>query len=415
MAGTTFRSGQNTYNTGVSGGTQVTNNLRFDIEKWANALEPRRTPLLNRIGFGPATNRRPHYWGQSYLTPVASTVGSSFSSTTLTVATGEGAYFQKYMVLAVTDYVSGTSGPLDETTREIVWVSAEPSTDTMTVVRAQGGTTQATHAVGAYIEIIGTAEPELQAHTIAPVTRGVRAYNYVQRFEGGVKADKAAQIGLTFEHGETENPMMTDFKNEQNKQKFFLEKAVWGGARQAGDVATPLAAMLGGIETYITTNVVDLLGVPMTPRLIQTELILLATNTDGGPDGIELWMHPDTAAIFDAILDPIRMAGANDTSVSVYVETIKFRYGAFKLNTAYTCPRNRVYGLRPGQMQVRPYTGLAWHVSKKSGEMHGVDYDEIYTSGDYTFELMQEHSMFILKNFDQDLDTYGQIPLQAGT
>lgn len=406
MPVTTLRSGLNTFPTSVTGGTTPDANRIIDVSDWAMALEPRRTPLLTRITKSDAVSQRPFYWGQSKRVAVETTASGAHnnSTTTLNVASGTGVILQKYMILEIINFASGSTTVLDPTRREIVWVSAEPVADAATIVRAQSGTSGIAHDAGAKVIVIGTAEPELQTHTIGPVTRGFQFYNYVQRFEEGVKADKAAQNMPTWEH--KNNPMISDFEELQLKQKYLVEMAVWRGGRQAGDPSTPLPATMGGIDTFLTTNVYNLAGARVTPRLLETSLRDLAKNTEGGPEGIELFMSYNTAAIFDALIDPIRMATATDTTLSLTVDSVKFRFGTFRITVSHNCFDNVIYGLRVANLSVRPFRGLNWHVSQKQGEMHGSDTDEKYISADLTFQLEKEASMFKLYNFDGNLDNY---------
>jgi len=403
---TTFRGGQNTFPTSVSGGTIPDANRKIDISEWAEALEPRRTPLLTEIGIGPAIDQRPFYWGQSSLVAVETTLGADHtnSTTTLTVASGAGAILQKYMVIELTDYVAGSTTVLDETTREIVIVTAEPSGDTAGIARGQSGTTGLAHTSGCRALIIGVAEPELQFHTIAPVTRGSQLFNYFQRFQGGVKADIAAQNMPTWEN--PTNPMLAGFELEQLKQKYFLEMAIWRGGRQAGDPTTPLGATMGGLDTFITTNVTNLNSAKLTPRVLEAELRDLVKTVEGGAEGIKLYMSYDTAAIFDTVIDPIRMATADATALSLYTDKIRFRFGTFDITTSHNCRNGVIYGLRPKNLSVRPFKGANWHMSEIAGDANGADHDQKFISGDFSLMVEREKELFKLYGFDQLLDDY---------
>ncbi len=403
---TTLRQGITNFPTSVTGGSIPDDSVIVDVSEWAEALEPRRTPLLTMVGIGEAIDTRPHYWGQSYRVALQTTAAEALdnSETGVDVATGTGKLFQKWSVIEVMDFVSGSTTIYDQSTRELMLVTADPAADTLTVVRAQGGTSAVSHNNGCAVFLVGTAEPQLNNHSISPITRGTRAYNYVQRFSGGVKADKAARNTPTWEH--KSDPMLFDFAEEQLRQKVLLEMALWRGGRQAGDVATPLPAMMGGFDTYIVSNVTNMAQAKLTPRVLESELRDLAKNTDGGPEGIMLLMSYDTAAIFDLLIDPIRMATASDTSVSLFMERVKFRFGTYDIGVSHNARNGIIYGIRKENLKVRPFKGLNWHVSKKEGTVHGQDYDEMYVSGDFTFEVLKEASMFKLHSFNEDLNQY---------
>lgn len=408
MAVTYLRQGLNTFPTSVTGGSTPDANKIVDVSDWAMALEPRKTPLLTLFGVGDPIDQKPFYWGQSQRVAIETTLGSSVnnSTTTLPLATNTGVLGQQWTVFEVVDYLAGSSTVLDQSTREIMIATADPSGDNVTVLRGQSGTTAVAHSSGAKVFIIGTAEPENANHSISPISRGFQYYNYTQRFQGGVKADKAAQNMPTWES--KSNPMLKDFEEEQLRLKVLLEMAILHGGRQAGaaDAATP--ATMGGIDTFIQTNVTNMAQAKLTPRLLEASLRDLAKKTDGGPEGITLLMGYDTAGIFDMLIDPIRMASASDTSLTMRVDTLKTRFGDFKIQTSHNVRSGVIYGIRPENFKVRPFKGLNWHVSKKDGAVHGVDRDEMYISGDFTLQVFKEASMFKLYAFNEDLTAYDQ-------
>lgn len=406
MSVTLVRGGLNTYPTSVPGGTIPDANRIIDVSTWAKALEPRETPFLSKIWRDSPVNARPFLWGQSKRVPVKTTLGVAHdaTTTTLTVAAGSGVILQKWMVLEIANFQAGSTVTLDPNRREIVIVTAEPSGDTSLVARAQSGTTGIAHDANAQVFVIGTAEPELQFHTISPHSRGWQLFNYVQRYEGGVKADMAAQNLATWEH--PSNPMLADFEEETKKQKFLLEMAVWRGGRQAGNPTTPLPATMGGLDTYLLTNVTDLGGANLTPRAVEAELRDLAKATERGPEGMRLMMSYNTAAIFDSLIDPIRMATAQDTTLTLMTENVRFRFGTFAITVSHNCFDNVIYGVRDNNLAVRPFKGMSWHISRRRGQDHGADHDEQYVSCDATLVVEREAEMFRLINFNGDLDAY---------
>lgn len=407
MPETVLRTGLTTYSTGTTGGTIPDETRIKKFTKWAKTLEPWKTPILTQIDRGMTSDTDPIYFGQSGRVNITSTVQSTFAqaATTLPVATGTGVIFQKYMVLEVTNYRSGSTTELDTSTRELIWVSGEPSTDNLTVVRAQGGTSDVAHPAASLIRVVGTAEPQLQFHTIAPVVRGFQFYNEFQRFEGGVKADKAAQNVPTWEH--PGNPMLADFEEEQLKQKLLLELAVLYGGRQTGNPSTPVPAMMGGVRQYLTTNVTNVGGSALTKRVLEAELRDLAKTTSAGPGELTLFMSYDSSAIFDELLEPIRQATVSDTSVTLFTERVRFRWGTYNIAVSHNMPDGEIWGLNLKDLHVVTRKGLDWHTTYKRGEDHGSDHDERYTSADKSFMLEREQGMFRLHNFAQDLNQYG--------
>lgn len=408
MPVTILRQGLNTFPTSTTGGSTPDANKIVDVSDWAMALEPRKTPLLTLFGIGDPVNQRPFPWGQSQRVALDTTLGASAGSgdATLTLATGAGKLTQQWTVIELLDYMGGSTTVLDQSTREIVIVTADPAADVVTVLRGQSGTSAVAHNATCKAFIIGTAEPENSNHSISPITRGFQYYNYCQRFQGGVKADKAAQNMPTWES--KTNPMLYDFEEEQKRLKVLLEMAILRGGRQAGDATSTTPATMGGIDSFITTNVINMAGAKLTPRILEASLRDLAKHVDGGPEGIMLLMGYDTAGIFDMLIDPLRIASASDTSINMNVDTIKYRFGDFKIQTSHNLRSGVIYGIRPENFKVRPFQGLNWHVSKKEGTVFAVDRDEMYLSGDFTLQVKKEVSMFKFYAFNEDLTAYDQ-------
>jgi hypothetical protein len=252
--------------------------------------------------------------------------------------------------------------------------------------------------------IVGSAEKEYETtRELDLVTRGSQFYNYFQRFNAGVGADIAAQNLNTWEFG-TSNPLTHDLEEIRKDQHLLLERSIWRGGRAAGSTSTP--ALMGGMDTFITTNVTNLSNAKITPNLLETEIRDLVKTVDGGAEGLTFLMSYDTAAILDRVINPIRQATAQDTKLKLYVDSIAFRFGTFEIMTSHNCRNGVIYAVRPSKMKVLPFKGADWHLSKKEGKMHGVDHDQVWLSGDFTLLLEQEHSMFKLYGFNQDETVY---------
>ena len=377
-----------------------------DISEWAESHKPRMTPLLTKIGVGrPLIDDVPE-WGTKARTNIQTTLDGAIvaADTTIDFAAGTGVLTHKYMVLEIIDYVPGTE-TLDMSTRELVWLSANSSGDTnTTVVRGQGGTTAVDHADGALIKLHSVAEPQLQTHALGPIARGTTQYNYWQRFGEGIIVDIAVDNTATYEFPNG-NSSAYDIEEMTMRQKLFLEQAIWSGGRQQGNAATGATSMMGGIDTFITTNVTDVGGAALTPRVLEAELRDLWKSVDDAA-AKTLLMDVDTASIFDTLLEPIKRASPMDTTYSMFIEKVRFRSGTYDIGVSRWCPPGTIYIVNLDNMKVHPRRNANWHTAKKDGRMHGVDHDEYYVSGDFTFVLKDETTMAKLHNFDTDLNNY---------
>jgi hypothetical protein len=396
-----LRTAENTYDTGVSGGTIPLANKRIDVVDWVMRLEPYETPMLSTIGIGESIDQDIFYWGQSYQTPQTSALSEALdaSETDIDVTTNHGELFSKYMVIAVTDYQSGSSTLLDLDTRELMWLNQDVSNDTLNVVRGVGSSTAVTHSSGAFVEIVGSAMPQLNDFSITPITRGDQAFNYFQRFQTSAVADEAARHQPTYE-----NPgdiLLDDMAEKAKIEKIHLEKAIFQGGRQRG-VPGVTPDMFGGIDTFLSTNVTDVGNARLSVYTIQDELRDLWKSV-GDNKATKFVMGPDTASMFDTLLNPYRDANFSDTSANLTLKNVNMRFGNFDILMHRYCPEGIVYGLRFDKMKIHPFEGRNWQTKDIATDG---PYDRKGLSGDFTFKLTAEHTMFKLHNFDVNPDSY---------
>lgn len=396
-----LRQAENTYDTGVTNGTIPLANKKINVVDWVMRLEPYETPMLSTIGIGDEIDQDIFYWGQSYQTPQTSNTAEAvdLTETAIDVTTNHGELFSKYMVVAITDYKAGSSTLLDLTTRELIWLNADVSNDTLNCVRGVGGTTAATHSSGAFVEIVGSAMPQLNDFSITPITRGDQAYNYFQRFQTSAVADEAARKQPTWE-----NPgdiLLDDMAEKAKIEKIHLEKAIFQGGRQRG-VPGVTPDMFGGIDTFVTTNVTNVGGARLSVYTIQDELRDLYKAV-GDNKATKFVMGPDTAAMFDTLLNPYREATWDTTTVSLSLKNVNMRFGNFDILMHRYCPEGIVYGLRFDKMKIHPFKGRNWQTKDIATDG---PYDRKGLSGDFSFKLAAEHTMFKLHNFDVNPDSY---------
>ena len=402
MAQQLYRSPANTYDSGVTGGTTPLANKPIFVQQWAMRLAPYETPLLSTIGIGKELDSDIVYFGQSYQTPLVAELEGAINGAvgTIGVLAGHGLRFQVYDVVAIIDYIAGTTRT-DESTKEIVWVSAI-STDTLTVTRAQGGTAGIAHLDGALLDIIGTALPQNTDHVLSPQTRGDQLYNVFQRFTGMGQADDAARNMPTFEN--KTDILLADVAEETKLKKIELEKTLYRGGRQRGQPgATVAPSLMGGLDQFIpSANVTNAGGATLSVYSLEQEVRDL-WKAVGENRATRLLMSADSATIFDSLLNPYRRADMSTTTANFQWDTIKFRFATFQIAVSRHCPDGVIYGVNTANMKVHPFKGLNWHT--KSIETGG-DYSKMSISGDFTFVMSKPDTCFKIHNFDTNLDSY---------
>jgi hypothetical protein len=401
----------NPLSTSVTGGVVPAANVIIDVGDWADAVEPRRTPVLTRCRKGKSVNAIKHEWGQSYHTPISGTIGEALddSETAIDLASGNGAYMQPWFVIEIIDYISGTTR-LDYTTREEIVVRSTDGTDTIPAVqRGAGGTTAVAHDSGAYWGVCGVALPYSTDFQLSPFTRGDRLYNYPQRFYGEVSADVAARHTPDYEH--RSDVLLADLREQTMLQKHYLERALVSGGRQEGNAnGTPTTTTqnpykLGGIDYFITNHsgrVENMSGRTLSAYDLEDVLADMYKEIDDG-GAKTLLMGVDTARIFDTMLNPIRQATVKDSSVNLTINTINFRWGQVEIQHTQHMPEGSILFVDFSNIRVMPYSGCNW--STKTIATDG-PYDKMAIWGDFTVEVQKVNRMAKLHNFNTDLAAY---------
>lgn len=403
MPPVTFRSSQNAYPSSVSGGTVPSANVKPAFAGWADSVDPTMTPFLSSIKNKKTVDQRTFFWGQSKFPNHRSTLASGItnSATSMTVASGDGVFFQKYNVVNIFDVIPGSVPPrMDYTTKETVWVSADPAADVLTIVRGQGGTTGIVHSAAAILEIIGTAEPQLQDHVISPVTRGFQYSNFLQRFGGSIKMDKAFRNSSTYEY--EGDQLMRDIENETKRLKLLMEKATIAGGKQQGNPTTPLPELMGGVLSFLTTNVYNMAGAPLSAASLETSMRDMYKKIEDGSPRVWL-MGPDTAAIFDTLLNPYRQLSGDATTATFMTQSLKLRWGTYEVMVSRWMPEGIIALINFASITLVTFEGLDWHTSVQP--VYG-DYDQMSISTDKSLQVDDEVGMGVITNFITDLDQY---------
>jgi Family of unknown function (DUF5309) len=402
----TYRAGQTTYP--VSQGGTVPDALIPPLfVKWANSLEPVNTPILSKIRKGKPKNQRTFFWGQSAVTPIETTLATALADgtgTTVAVKLGDGVLFQKWTKFAIYDPIAGTNPPVyDLSKKELCWCTVDPTSDSITAVaRAQGGTAGIAHPVGSKIEIMGVTEPQLQDHTVSPVTTGFTYQNNFERFGGGVRIDKAARSQDTYEG--SDDKLNRDMRNEQIRLNRMLERSVISGGRQPGNPATPLPEMMGGFLSYITSNVYNMGGPTVLLTVSKLDAAMADMWTKVDDSFTKTWlMSMNTARIFDTFLNPARQATASETTITNYVEKIRLRTGTYDFMVSRNFPDGIIGIVDLGLMELCPFEGLDWHT-----HTHYTDgeYDWQSQTGDFSLMVENERAMGIITGFNPSISAY---------
>src|SRR5690606_22401048 len=189
-----------------------------------------------------------HQWGKSFRIGFESTLATALTDgteTTVEVAPGDGPLFQEKAVIEVYETLPNTE-VRDPSTRAVMWVTDINGVE-LAVIRGFGTSAMA-HDAGSWVNFLGAAADLNSEPMEAPRIRGIRQFNYPQRFQAKLTADKRNQNMPTYEH--ESNPLLADFSEEMLKQKRLLERSVFRGVRKQG-VGNTLPSMFGGIDYFL--------------------------------------------------------------------------------------------------------------------------------------------------------------------
>ena len=394
MAITQFRAAEDTI-LQASGGTLASEVERDDVVAWVNAIEPLATPLYDMFKSTESFNQQTHQWGQSFRIATTSNLSAASLAGATTLAVDNGNLFQVNSVIQVADPMTGTTDVPDLTAADQT-VIRSISGNTLTVDAVTGA-----HVDNAIVTIIGTVELQNSEHTEAPRQRGTRLFNYPQRFQAKLTADKRAQNMPTWEH--PNNPLLADFTEEMKLQKLFLERAIYAGIRTAE--TSTVEGRFGGLRQFITTNAFDQSGAVLTMDTFDDILADLWYSVDTNAGG-KLVMSLNTARIFDSLLEPTRRATVSDDEVHKGIRRYHLRTGTYDIIETRECPESEVWIINPEDIKLKPFAGLDWHVSEKAGKDNAVDHDVKAVSADVTLEVRNEKAMARIFNFDPRIASY---------
>lgn len=409
MSTTINQSPQTSFRSGLSGavpGDAATGHIQRSVVEWIENLAPQDTPILNKIQKGRELDQAKIEWGQGANLQHTSAVATQLTTgaTTLAVTTGHGVRFQKYQTLRL--YNLDANDQPDWLSTELVWVTAV-STDNLTIVRAQGGTSATQFEVGAKIEILPTAVPEGFDFTKSPTVFGDFFSNYFELIQVGHNITEEANVTPNWEF-DGANHIARLMRTAGMRAKLLLEKAICQGAGQEGTNASGAErpSLMSGFPAYIpSANKTDLLGLRIGPYDIETQGAALWDSV-GESAGKTLVMSMRTSRMFDGLLNRYRQADMNDTSITPMFRSFETRFGTFDIMPTRWVPEGVIFGLNWKNVRIHPYKGMNW-----TEKEHATDGAYIWRSiyGKFTLVCLAPDTMFEINNFDTNLGNYGRV------
>lgn len=337
-------------------------------------LNPHQIPLLSRIGFGDPVYNTKHEWIEDELFSYESqlTAGVDDEATTLPVA--DGSIFREGHVIRLGE--------------EMMKVSAVNGNN-LTVSRGYAGTSAAAHAADARVEILFVEGVEGADAREARFKKRVRRENYTQIFDDTIEISGTAMA--VAQHG-IENLYAHEQAKKMVEVALQLEKAAINGVKyENGQVR-----QMGGMRSFITTNVIDGQGGALDMEMINdlAQKIYEKGGFATGANHVVMVGAKQKRALSQLDTDQVVIDRA-DSARGQRVEMLVTDFGEFPIVLNNNVDAGELFFVDLNRIAVRPLNGREFfheYLGKRG------DYVTGQILGEYTLEFRQEAAHGRIKN-----------------
>lgn len=355
-------------------------NEHIDISSALDLLHPSDTPLLLKIGknsLRDGCTATKHEWLEDALrgqtsNDVGGTINNTTDPVTVTVTSGDGnTKFRVDDILKIED--------------ELVRVTAVAA-NTVTVSRGWGGSTNAAHASGILITLLGSARPQGSAVGASRTTTKTNLFNYTQIFEESVVVTATNQATKKYVNGSGQGEVEYQIERTMEILGTNLEKTLMFGRKSQPTSAT-VPGTMDGILPRFTTNVYNKAAAALTQTMLEDAMqdIWVA-----GTKALVCLAGATQARRIDTFLDAYREAGYEDKTLGSFVQRYITRFGAVDLVMSRWMPNSEVWLLDTSKIGLGPLQGRALGISKLPPTSR--EFDTWQISGEYTTEVRMESS-----------------------
>ncbi|MEZ6233769.1 MAG: DUF5309 family protein [Phycisphaerales bacterium] len=361
--------------------------LAEDVSDIVSIVSPYETPLLDHLGDprAPALSTV-HEWIEDALLPNTDLINQTSFTPSATAATSitvdNGAYFQ------VGDLVRP-----DESS-EVMLVTAI-ATNTLTVVRAYGGTAAHALANNMKLTILGNAALEGAAAPAARFTTRARRSNYTQIFtatvevSGSMQAARAAGVAdeADYQKAERMRELLRDLENT-------VLNGVAPSATQQG--SSTVRRSMNGIINSIATNIFTpgTGGFPLgggagedelTETLINAAMRRIWDNASGPVDTIVVGGAQKRR--INEFLSAQRGYAPSDTTLRSLVSVYESDFGVCRIITSRWMPAGVALFLDSSRIDVLPLAGRSFQARPLATTGDAIS---LQILGEYTLEFRNE-------------------------
>jgi len=364
-----------------------------DVADIIGLVSPFETPLLDHLGDPKrAAISTIHEWLEDGLLPNSDLINqASFTpapTTATSVTVDNGDRFR------VGDQVR------PDTTREIMLVTAV-STNTLTVVRAYGGTTAGALADNLKLTIVGNAALEGDDRPATRFTSRSRKRNYTQIFTAGVEVSGSMQA--TKAYGVADE---VDYQKQERIRELLrdLENSVINGVAPAANPqgSSSVRRSMNGIAKHISTNIFQPgagglppgggSGTDLNEGILNTALRLVWDQSGGNIDTIVVG-GLQKRRINDFVSGQ-RTFAPSDTRLRDLVSVYESDFGVCRVILSRWTPTDSVLLLDSSRIGVLPLAGRSFQYKPLASPG---DSEVGLVVGEYTLEFMNENAHGIIR------------------
>lgn len=359
--------------------------LAEDVADLVAIASPHETPLLDALG-DPARPARStiHEWLEDALLPNSDAINDN--------TWVDAAADTQFVVDNASRFRVGDQVRPDASAEILLVTAIDTGTNTLTVVRAYGGSTASALADNKILHILGNAALEGDDASAARFTSRSRKTNYTQIFTSTVEVSGSElavrQIGVSDE---------VDYQKQQRLRELLrdLENCVINGRSPAANPegSATVRRSMKGILGFISSNkfVPGSGGFPNDATLTEEQLNLalreIWKNSAGHVDLIVV-NGQEKRAINDFVSTNRRFGAETDKFTSL-VSTYESDYGVCRVVLSRWVPVGSVLLLDSSRVDVMPLGGRSFHY--KSLASTG-DRESGQVIGEYTLEMRNENA-----------------------
>jgi hypothetical protein len=346
-------------------------------------------PLLRKFGVDNQNKFRllnwpqiKYEWLEDELSARTTTLAEALDDSETGVDVTDGSIFKEGDVLLVDS--------------ELLYVESV-SSNTLTVTRGFGGTTEATHDNAGTVKLATMARVEGADYDTGHTTLVDNPYNYTQIFAEAVKVTGSQQAVTDYGINDTMAYHLAKLMGGSNgvgekfkagKLPILLQQTFYHGRRGVGTATS--ARSMGGYEQYVTTNVEDLSGAKLQRSTIEN-LFQDCYIAGGDPDTIicNAWLRRKISSMYEGFITTSR----SETRGGSRIDTIMTDFGEMEVMFDRWCPTDRLYvvdSTKLGWITMRPF---AVYDRPSTG-----DYMVKEVLGEYGFVLINEAAHAYIKN-----------------